>query len=306
MQSTYALTDNWSLKMSISDIRINTEDVWPGDAVRVMGDASKGFDLVALNVGDVGPIEPVPGTTIDRAAMGAPSIAIALGSFTQPVPTIDDKSTPGTKIYTWEFTGYITVQTFAALSSSGDYTLKSGDESVAISQVAELAQLSLSATIDFSFISGDNPKGTCVFEDTTVTGTHTMVDMSGVLAEFQHASSVQVPTINSLDATDNLLADRVSVSIDGEIAAGAEIFDGSMTVYNAYTEFPITFKVIQTVSELEGARFGVPSILNFLPTSADAIEQNPLNAIIIFSVIFGVILAFAAVSFVYGKPTPRL
>ena len=304
LQATYALEGGWSLEMSIDSMIINTEDVWPGDAIRVVGDAENGYDTVMLSVDDLKPVNPY-GAEIDRSATGAPAIGVSLGSFTQPVPVIDTTSTPGSKVYTWSFTGYITVQTFAAIMAVDNYTINYVTETAITNEVAELNTITLDIDVDFNIIAGEDAVGTCVISDVVITSTQDMVDYYGVSAEYEYsdAASLKIPVLNTLEAAANRPStSHADVNIVGDIASGAEIFEGDMELYNAISTYEVSFEVVQVVGELDTARFSVPTILNFLPTSADAMIEDPGILFIMVIVVAVILVVFVSASFLYGKP----
>jgi len=304
LQATYGLEGDWSLEMSINSMMVNTQDVWPGDAIRVVGDAESGYDTVMLSVDDLEPINPY-GEIVDRSETGTPAIGVSLGSFTQPVPVIDSTSTPGSKIYTWSFVGYISVQTFAAIMVVDNYTIDYATETAITNEVAELNTITLDIDVDFNIIAGEDAVGTCVISDVSVTSTQDMIDYYGVSAEYEYsdAASLKVPVVNTLEATANRPSTgHADVTIVGNIASGAEIFEGDMEVYNAVSTYEVSFEVVQVVGELDTARFSVPTVLNFLPTSADAIIEDP-TVFYWVAIIVGIILVvFVSASFLYGKP----
>lgn len=304
LQATYGLEGDWSLEMSINGMNVNTFDVWPGEAIKVEGDAESGYDVVVLSVDDLKPINPY-GEEVDRRETGTPAIGVSLGSFTQPVANIDTTSTPGSKIYTWSFAGEISIQTFAAIMTVDNYTIKYVTETAVTNEVAELNTISLDVDIDFDVIAGEDAVGTCVISNITVTSTQDMIDYYGVSAEYEYsdAASLKVPVLNTLEAILNRPSTgHADVNIVGDIASGAEIFEGDMKLYNAISTYEVSFVVVQEVGELDTARFGVPAILNFLPTSADAIIEDPWSLGWIALIVGVIIVIFLSVSYLYGKP----
>lgn len=272
LQSTFGLAENWALKMSISDIMIDNQDVWPGDSIRVspeQGGATTGYDLVALSVDGIEPIDP-NGAVIQRYNTGKPALIVSLGGFTQPVATIDSTSVQGTKIYTWRFVGFISIQTMAVVANVDDYTFKIDDSlQIVTNEVGELGILDVIITIDFDLMAGDEAKGSCKFENAvSEDGLHRMVDSFGAAADFVYGSTV-VESIDTLDLDSTTLSNNVKTIITGKIASGAEISSQGIVVYNMYAQYPIDFTVVQTVGEFDTARFMVPSSLQQLPMSFD-------------------------------------
>lgn len=305
LQATYGLEGDWSLEMSINSMNVNTFDVWPGEAIRVEGDAENGYDFVLLSVDNfTEPTNPY-GVIIDKTQTGHPAIGVSLGSFTQPVAVIDSTSIPGSKIYTWSFMGEISIQTFASIMVVDEYLIKYAAESVNSTEVAELGTNNLDIDVDFSIIGGVDAVGTCEISNVSVTDMRGMVDSFGVLADYEYTSgSFKIPTLNSLEATVNRpTTGHADVNIVGDIAAGAEVFQGDMILYNAISTYEVSFEVVQVVGELDTARFGVPTILNFLPTSADAILEDHWSFYWVAIVVVVAIVIFMLVSYVYGKPT---
>jgi len=308
LQSTYVLDGGWSLEMSIDSMIVNTQPAWPGDAILVEGDADTGYDTVILSVDSLEPVNPnIYSGLVKRADTGAPAIGVSLGSFTQPIPVIDD-SVQGEKTYTWSFSGYIIVQTFSAEMEVAEYNFQYVTDTQPSTTVAELGELTINVDVDFNLIEGENAVGTCAISEISTVGTQNMVDFYGVATDYRHpdTSSLKVPAISTLDAAPIWnSAVSADVHIEGDIAAGAEIFEGDMESFNNVVQYEVSFEVVQVVGELDTARFSVPPALNFLPTSADAIIADPTSLVVLMIVVFGVLVVFAGAAYLYGSPKKK-
>jgi len=215
----------------------------------------------------------------------------------------------GEKTYTWSFSGYIIVQTFSAEMVVDEYNFQYVTDTEPTTTVAELGELTLDIDVDFNLIAGEDAIGTCSISELSTVGTQHMVDFYGVAADYRHpdTSSLKIPAIDELVA-DEVWNSAVSadVHITGNIAAGAEIFEGDMESFNNVVTYEVSFEVVQVVGELDNARFAVPGILNLFPTSADAIIEDPTSTIIIIVIAVIIIIVFALASYLYGKPeNPR-